>query len=226
MADTRVKPAARGIGASSASAYVAQRGTIDGTAYTADWLARLSAEGRMLTFNVGTRSTPITGGGVYVATTPDLDVRIPAGTLVVPTRLEVVYETVGTSGIQECFALAGAGGTYATSAVPIVPTNHRTDLGDTHGLLAQGPATGAVIPTVNTTEFFRNSPPMGITKTSQSATVTSIDPYRMEWSALASGMWLHVYTVAESFAQIMVWAGGQAPTVFISLTVVVPPITE
>ena len=225
MVEIRIKPSIRQIGApQAASAFANVAGHIDGTLFAASWLHKMAADGYMYKINAGTRSTPITGNGVYVATTPDLNVQIPQGVLCIPVSLVVNYEVVGTSGIQECFALCGNGGTFATSANAITPVNVRSDLGNSSTLLAQAPATGAAqTGMTNVNEFFRNSPPMGITKTSESATVTSIDPYRFEWSAILSGEWPHIYS-PSGFAQIMVWMGGQAPTGFISLTVVVPPI--
>lgn len=224
MANNRGKVAPRLIGASS-ELFKDMAVDLHGVQFGAPWLQKMAAEGYMYKINAGTRSTPITGNGVYVATTPDLNVRIPSGVLCMPTRLEINYETVGTSGIQECFAMGGNGGTFATSSNAITPVNIRSDLGNSSGLLAQAPATGAAqTGMTNVNEFFRNSPPMGITKTSQSATVSSIDPYRMVWSALDEGEWPMFYTTSDDFAQIMVWMGGQAPTGFISLTVVIPPL--
>lgn len=223
MADIRVKPSGKLIGASATPSFVDARGLADGTQFGAHWLQRMAAEGHTYTFNAGTRSTPITGNGVYVATTPDLAVNIPAGILCIPTHLEIVYEAVGTSGIQEILALAGHGGTFPTTGTVVTPANHRGDLGDQSGLTARQVASVGVLPTLNVNEFFRHSVPQGITKTSQSATVSSIDPYRFEWDVVATNKWCYIYN-PSSIGQIWVYMGGQAPTGFISLTVVVPPL--
>ena len=224
MADMRLTPATRVLGAGSATSPVPIKGLKDGSIFTADWLLRMALEGRMYTVHAGTGTAPVTGAGVYVNTTPDLDMSVPAGSVVIPIKLVVNYETVGTSGIQECTAAVGVGGVItptATEAVTI--TNHRLDLGNDSGVTAVSTGTGATYMTSNVYEFFRNSPPMGITKTSESATVTSIDPYRFVWSALESGDWPIMYN-SGSITRLNVFMGGQAPTGFITLTFVKPEL--
>jgi len=54
MADTRVKPSARLPGTPDTN-FVAQSSLVDGSAFTADWLARMALEGRMYTGNAGTQ---------------------------------------------------------------------------------------------------------------------------------------------------------------------------
>jgi hypothetical protein len=224
MADMRLTPSVRVLGAGSATQPVPIKGMKDGTIFNADWLARMALEGRMYTIHAGTGTAPITGAGVYVNTTPDLDMSVPANQVVIPTKLVVNYETVGTSGIQECVAAIGVGGVLApTSQDAVSIVNHRLDLSNASGVTAVATATGATYMTSNVLEFFRNSPPMGITKTSQSATVTSIDPYRFQWSALETGDWPIMYNTS-SITRLNVFMGGQAPTGFITLTFVVPEL--
>src|SRR3990167_6397945 len=122
---------------------------VDGSQFGASWEQKMFSEGRVLVVHGGTLSSPITGAGVYASTTPDLDVLIPAGVLAVPLSLVVNYETVGTSGIQECFAIAGVGGTFATGGTAVVPVNGRLDLSNTFGVKAQSPASSAVLPIGN-----------------------------------------------------------------------------
>ena len=224
MANSRGKIPTTLLGASAGDNFKDVAVMTDGTQFGAGWEQKLAAEGRILVIHGGTLTTPITGAGVYVSTTPDLDVKIPAGVLAVPLFLQVNYETVGTSGIQECFAIAGVGGTFATGGTSVTPVNARLDLSNTWGITAQSPASSAVLPTGNIEEFFRNSPPMGITKTSQSATVSSIDPYRMVWSARESGLFPHCYSTT-THTRINVWMGGQAPTGFITLVLAIPQIS-
>lgn len=225
MADQRLRPSSKLPGASSQTDFVPFKGMLDGTAFTAGWLARMALEGRMYTVHAGTGTAPITGAGVYVNTTPDLDMSVPSGVCVVLTKLVINYETVGTSGLQEIVAAIGKGGVITpTSFDAVTITNHRLDLPNDSGVTAGSTGTGATYMTSNVLEFYRNSPPMGITKTSQSATVTSIDPYRFEWSALQTGDWPIMYAT-DGITRCNVFMGGQAPTGFITLTFVKPPLT-
>ena len=224
MADTRIKPSSRLIGGSAQTSFIPLKGMLDGSLFTADWLARMALEGRMYTLHAGTGTAPITGAGVYVNTTPDVDMSVPAGVCIIPVSLVINYETVGTSGIQEVVAAIGKGGVITpTSFDAVTITNHRLDLPNDSGVTAGSTGTGATYMTSNVLEFFRNSPPMGITKTSQSATVTSIDPYRMSWSALETSNWPIMYAT-DGITRLNVFMGGQAPTGFVTLTFVRPPL--
>ena len=225
MADVRLKTSAKLIGTNGQSTPIPFKGALDGSMFTADWLLRQALEGRMYTLHAGTGTAPITGAGVYVNTTPDVDMSVPVNTCIVITKVVVNYETVGTSGIQECVAVIGKGGVITpTSFDAVTIVNHRLDLTNDSGVTAGSTGTGATYMTSNVLEFFRNSPPMGITKTSQSATVSSIDPYRFEWSALATGDWPIMYAT-DGITRLNVFMGGQAPTGFITVTFVKPALT-
>lgn len=75
-----------------AAGYMAARATRDGTLFTAPWYQALVLEGRGYHFDVGSFSTPITGGGA--GTVLDLDqpeavLSIPSGTSIIPLRIAV-----------------------------------------------------------------------------------------------------------------------------------------
>ena len=225
--DTRVKPSSRLIGASGQTNYVPWKGMLDGTAFTASWLARMALEGRMYTANAGTGTAPFTGGGAYVATAPDLDMSVPSGVLIVPVAATIVFETSGTSLLCEVVGVYGKGGIIApTSATSVTPVNHRLDIGNDSGVTIVSDGTGAtyMTPAASIVEFWRDGEQMSITKTSASATVSSTDRTTFKWSALETGVWPVMYAT-DGITRLNIFASSQAPTLFISLTFVKPPIT-
>lgn len=223
--DNRIKPDSRLIGATSSTGFVPWKGMLDGTAYTADWLARQSAAGKMFTYHSGTGTAPNTFAGAYVNTTPDLDLSVPAGVLCIPIALTVQFETYGTSLLAEVIAAAGVGGVIApTSATAAAGKNHRLDLGDTSGLTCVTDGTGATYMTSNVVEFFRDGAQFAISKTSASATVSSQDQVKFTWRALETGNWVHMYA-PNSITRLNIHAASQGGTGFITLTVIVPDLT-
>ena len=226
MADQRLKPSVKLIGASGQTGYVPQKGMLDGTAFTADWLARMALEGRMYTANAGLGTAPFTGGGAYVNTAPDVDMSVPSGALVIPVRIEVVFETWGTGLLAEVVAVYGKGGVIApTSATAVTPVNHRLDIGNDSGVTIVSDGTGAtyMTPAASIIEFWRPTSKFAITKTAGSATVSADDPSRFEWSALATGVWPIMYAT-DGITRLNIFASAQAPTLFISITFVKPSI--
>ena len=224
--DNRIKPSNRLPGGSSAPSYLAQRGLLDGTAFNADWLARMALEGRMYTANAGTGTAPFTGGGAYVNTAPDLDMSVPSGMLIIPVVIEVVFETWGTALLAEVVAAYGKGGVIApTSATAVTPVNHRLDLGNDSGVTVVSDGTGAtyMTPAASIIEFWRPTSKFAITKTAGSATVSADDPSRFVWSALSSGVWPIMYAT-DGITRLNVFASSQAPTLFIRVCFVKPSL--
>ena len=225
MTDIRVKPSNKLIGGSGVTDFVPAKGMLDGTIFDAHWLQKMAFEGRMYTVHSGTGTAPNTFAGAYVNTTPDLDMSVPANQCVVPISMTVNFETYGTSLLSEVVMAVGKGGVIApTSATAATPVNHRLDLGNNSGVTVVTDGTGATYMTSNVIEVYRNSSPMSITKTSASATVSSIDPYRFEWSAIQSGIWPIMYAT-DGITRLNIFACSNAGTGFITLTFVVPPLT-
>lgn len=225
MADIRIKPTTRSPGSSNITNYVPLKGYMDGTIFTQEWLARMALEGRMYTYHSGTGTAPNTFAGAYVNTTPDLDLSVPAGVMCIPIACDVIFETSGTSLLCEVVGAVGVGGVIApTSATAAVARNSRLDMGDNSGLTCVTDGTGATYMSSNVLEFFRDGTQMSISKSSASATVSSIDPSHFKWSAMQSGLWPIMYNTS-SITRLNVFACSQAGTGFITLTVVVPPLT-
>src|SRR3990167_8932860 len=98
---------------------------LDGTPFTADWLARQALEGRMFTINAGTGTAPITSAGAYVNTTPDVDISNPAGQMCIPIAVNIGVEAYGTTLLFESVCAVGVGGVITpTSAETLTPVNH------------------------------------------------------------------------------------------------------
>ena len=225
MSDTRIKPSASLIGASSQTAYVAAKGMLDGTAFTADWLARMAAEGRMYTAHAGTGTAPVTFAGAYVNTTPDFDMSVPAGVLVVPVALAVQYETYGTILLTECVAAVGVGGVLTpTGAEAVTVVNHRLDLPDNSGVSAVSTGTGATYMTSHIVEFFRDGHQADVTASAIATGDQASNLHKFRWSALETGNWPFMYSTS-SITRLNIFACSQAGTGFISLTFVVPPLS-
>ena len=222
MADNRIKAFLSTLARVSKGEWTPQTGLADGTPFSAPWLQKLAMDGRMFVANAGTGTAPITGAGAYVNTTPDLDMSVPAGRVVVPIYLTVQFETYGTSLLNEIVAAIGWGGVIApTSATAVVPvaTNPAKSQGSSATIVSDG--TGATYMTSNVYEFWRHGQAFSITKTSASATVASQDSVRFEWSAMASGVWPVMYN-PSGISRFNLFPCSQAPTEFITLVYVEP----
>lgn len=225
MADIRVKTSSKVVG-SGGSDLVYARSMLDGSVFTADWLARMALEGRMYTGNAGTGTAPITMAGAYVNTTPDLDMSVPANMLVVVTNIDINVEAYGTTLLFEAIAAYGKGGVIApTSATAVTPVNHRLDIGNDSGVTIVSDGTGAtyMTPASSIVEFAR----FGQDKVVTIATAVDTSPREtvgLHWSALESGKWPIMYAT-DGIVRMNVFVSGQATTGFISVTFVKPPVT-
>jgi len=164
----------------------------------------------------GVQSTPITGAGAYVSTTPDMDILVPDDKAFIPLSILVQYETIGTVSPLECFATAGLGGTFATGGTAITPKNMDISKGNSSGMSCQSPASAAVLPTMNLGDIWRAGVP-GVSVKTDSGTVSVKDhPFQFKYSAREEG----IYHILKSqggtlFARLNIWAAHQAATVFI-----------
>ena len=223
MADLRIKPSTKLIGASSSVSFVPQRGFLDGTAFTADWLARMAAEGRMYTINAGTGTAPITSAGAYVNTTPDVDISNPAGQLCIPIAINIGVEAYGTTLLFESVCAVGVGGVITpTAAESLTPVNHRLDLTNLSGLTAVSTGTGATYMTSNVVEFARHQIDKVVTIATADDDSTNHQA-EYNWSAMESGQWFLMYS-PSSITRLNVFMSGQATTGFVTVTVVIPPL--
>ena len=94
------------VGRVSEGANVYSRSTRDGALFVADWKQALVLEGRGFMINVGSFSTPKTGGGVggtvIESTGPDFAISVPKGTSIMPLRIEIsMANPVGATNDDE-----------------------------------------------------------------------------------------------------------------------------
>lgn len=199
-----------------------------GAGVTEEKLQALINAGYGVVINGGVQSTPITGAGVYVSTTPDMDIQVDADKAFIPLVIDVVYEAVGLTGIQEVFATAGLGGTFATGGTALTYGDGIRNLNSGYaaqtGLTVRSPASVAVLPTERFGEIWRASVPQGITKTAQSATVSSNDQAKFTYRAKEEGIYHTLRAGNNLRARMNIWMGGQAPTGFIMVKGVLVPV--
>lgn len=230
MANVKGLQSSRLIGAAGQPAYRDIATMLDGTQFSADWLARMALEGRMYTVNIGSGTAPIAGGGAYVNTAPDVDMSVPSGMLVIPVAINISVETWGTILLAEIIAAYGKGGVIApTSATAQTPVNHRLDLGNDSGVTVVSDGTGAtyMTPAASVVEFWRESQPLVVTKVTTSnlfATQSGGDQAVFKWSALTTGVWPIMYAT-DGITRLNIFVAAQAPTYFGTLTFVKPLIT-
>ena len=86
-----------------------------------DEYQRLAQEGYGFIANGGAGSTVITFAGAYDADAPDFHLHVPSGKTVIPLRIEVIFEAVGTESTMEIIALASNTGdpTATGTGVPM-----------------------------------------------------------------------------------------------------------
>lgn len=223
MALTQYKIDSNLVGANGQEGVVSQKALLDGTPFTAEWLAKMALDGNMYTINAGTGTAPITSAGAYVNTTPDLDVSCPAGVMCIPVFLNIAVEAYGTTALFEAVAAIGVGGVLTPTAFEsITPVNNRLDLTGGSGLTAGSTGTGATYMTTNVIEFARFVHNKMVTIATADDD-SSIGPAQYTWSALQTGCWPIMYS-PSSITRLNVFMSCQATTGFITLVVVVPPL--
>lgn len=115
----------------SESGEVYTRATRDGALFTCDWKTGLIMEGRGFQFNIGDLTTPIAcpGTTIVLIDKPDWVVGIPAGTSILPIRIEgSMLMPKGTADDEEIDILLSVDqDTYLTqasgTATAVTPTN-------------------------------------------------------------------------------------------------------
>ncbi len=189
----------------------------DGALFTSDWVTGLALEGRVFQANAGSVTPPVTfGAGDIDTTEPDLDISVPAGTLVIPLSITVHMEAFGTTAIFEGMASAGTGGAQGT-ATAITTTNLRADAPNSSNVTAVAASNAdATYMTTNISEFWR----FGAQKVATTGTGDD-DSNRLGetfvWTAAGSGVWPILYS-ASTTSRLNVFAASQAGTGFILCT--------
>lgn len=173
-------------------------------------------------------STPTTwtAAAAIDITLPVLHVSVPASRVLIPLHIELYMEAFGTNAQFECQAVSGTGGSRTSGGTAITPVNLRTDKTDQSGLVcyAGGNSILTVGQTANINVFWRDGKQFAITKTAESATVSSFDPCKFVWDAVLNNTF--VLCGGGSGAQLQVNQGSQAGTGFVKLIGIVIPNTD
>ncbi len=194
-----------------------------GAGLTQELVQALVQAGYGYQIQAGSASTPIASAGAYVATTPDLDILVPADKAFIPLLVACQYETIGTVAVVEMLVAAGIGGAQGTGTAT-TPTNMDTSLGNNSGLTCLGHTSTATLMTVGLTEIWRDGQTVGITKTTGNATGTIADPTRFVYRAKDEGFYHIVRGNASGNARLNVWTCAQAPNTFIIVKGLVVPV--
>lgn len=179
---------------------------------------QLVADGRCFVANGGTGTTPITFAGAFDATAPDMYIRVPVGTTIIPLRIQVIFDAVGTEATMEIIGLASNTGDASATGTAITAYNMRIDnprstaCTITAAVDASGvdtPATGQFY------EFWRFARPL----TDTVATGENDRwPLVFDWSAFRDGPApVIVGTNSAGGACLAVYAASQAGTGFITV---------
>ena len=215
---------AKAVTPSAANTTLGVRAWLDGTLANLPWIEALTLEGRVFTANVGITTTPVamSAAGI-VLTAPSLTQVVPVGTTILPLEIAFYAEVIGTSAQVEMMAMSGKGGAVGSGgAAANYIANHRSDSPIANTTTIRGGAdTSATALTTNINEFWRDGQQFGITKTSMSATVSSLDVNKWWWRRPDRGT--GPVLVGDGTAQLMAYFTAQALTGFISYTFVQIP---
>ena len=181
---------------------------------TDELVAALVRAGYGYVINGGSATTPITGAGAYVSTTPDMDILVPSNKAFIPLVITVGYETIGTSLLLEVIMRAGLGGAQGTTTV-VTPVNMDTGRSNDSGLTCFSPSSSATLMTQNLQDLFHDQQTLAITKTAGSATVSATDPSKFVYRAKDEGVY-HILRAGNGLnARLNVWMASNGPTGFI-----------
>ncbi len=100
--------------------------TKDGALYTADYIFGAALEGRLHNASVGTASTVATFLATWVESKPQLNIDVPAGVTIIPTRIQVYLEAQA-GALTEIFATTGTNAIGAGTSTAVTPLSARTD---------------------------------------------------------------------------------------------------
>jgi hypothetical protein len=188
--------------------WVKQWATPHGAAVVGSQYDAAVARGLVFSARVGTLTTPLTGAGAVVATTPDLLVDIPSGTSIRPVYLSVQYETVGTTLLLETFASISSTLGSKSGGNSVTPVSLRNSGGGSSNCTATSIAT-ATAQTGVVHEFFRDGFQLA---EDMAATEDGWASRKFVWRAGVDGP----APLIKGNASVFVYAAAQNPTVFIN----------
>lgn len=193
------------------------RSVLSGEIGVADYFFIQALKGNMYYIGSVDVTTPTTwtATGTVDVTKAILHVDVPSNKALIPVHLELYMEAFGTSAQFEVSAATGKGGSRTSGMTAITPINLRSDLSDNSGVTAwAGDNTAVTVGiTTNKNTFWRDGKQFAITKTAESATVSSFDPVKFAWDAVLT----NTFPIVAPDGELQVYQGSQAGTGFIKL---------
>lgn len=126
---------------------------------TMPWEQSLGVEGRLFVANRGTITTPIVLTSATITDLrPDIVVRVPSGTLIIPLKIEVYLETTG-AGNHEIMARGCANDVGNGTSTNVVPTNMHPNSGRGTACVVQRDYTADCSAPTTPFEFYRDGYP-------------------------------------------------------------------
>jgi hypothetical protein len=203
----------------------ASRSNRRGELVTANNYQQFVSDGRVFVCNGGVGTTPITFAGAYDADAPDFFLNVPVGTTVIPLRVQVVFDAVGTESTMEIIGLYSNTGDSSATGTAGTIMNMRTDNPRSSNCTATVAIDAAGITDPNAGvfgEFWRFARPL-----TDTVATTENDrlPLVFTWSAFSDGP-APVIVGNSPGACLAVYAASQAGTGFITVEWVEIPSTS
>lgn len=215
--DARVERSQSGVRYTGKAVQAPPRSTLDGVQYTADWYLNHLLQGNVKVVNVGTGTTPITSAGAWVATTPDVHMQIPSGTVIFPVSIDINIDLrIDDTNMELVAAFADSLDTTPTGGTAQTIYNMKNDLAALSACTVQSDVTA--ITAMNTAgnkyvEFWRNNGTFGATPVAAQSEEGAMDSYRydgrhkhaMPCIVGPSEMSLHVAKGTFTYFATIVW---------------------
>uniref|UniRef100_A0A6H1ZV11 Uncharacterized protein n=1 Tax=viral metagenome TaxID=1070528 RepID=A0A6H1ZV11_9ZZZZ len=194
----------------------------DGSIAIADYITAMSLEGRIMSTNAGTVTTPIEcGAGGIDTTEPDLIVIAPATVAIIPIEIIINVEAYGSTAIFEAMWSFGLGGVQGTVTAGTVQNTNT--LSAYQSQCTSGNASGA-----DSTYWTSKAVEVARWNAAKAVTVSTADddsawpPVQFVWTAASSGV---LPVISGTGAGFMVFASAQASTAFITAKWIELPVS-
>ena len=179
-----------------------------------DQLDKWLTDGHGFIVNGGIGSTVITFAGAYDADAPDFFLHVPASTCVIPARIEVIFEAVGTESTMEIIGLASNTGDSTATGTAATIKSLRTDASTSSLCTATVAIDAAGITDPNAGNFFEfwkfQRPLTDTVATGEN----DRNPLVFTWTAFTDGP----PPIIANGGSLSVYAASQAGTGFITVT--------
>ena len=123
------------------------------------WEFSLGVEGRLFIANRGVLTTPVAQTNITLTTLrPDMAVRVPSGTTIIPLRMEVYWEVTG-AGVTEIMANVSSNDVGAGTSTAVTPVSLSPNSGRGTACIVARDYTADCAALTSGTEFYRDGYP-------------------------------------------------------------------